>query len=129
MPSRELDPVVANAPAVSAEAAEARSILEREAGLRRNLTPRQLSMIALGGAIGTGLFLGSAVSVRLAGPGVILSYAVGAAIALALMWALAEMAVAHQRDSNRRADRVAQKKTEEHTSELQSRQYLVCRLI
>ncbi len=95
MPSRELDPVVANAPAVSAEAAEARSILEREAGLRRNLTPRQLSMIALGGAIGTGLFLGSAVSVRLAGPGVILSYAVGAAIALALIWALAEMAVAH----------------------------------
>ena len=52
-------------------------------------------MIALGGAIGTGLFLGSAVSVRLAGPGVILSYAAGGAIALALMWALAEMAVAH----------------------------------
>jgi amino acid permease len=48
------------------------AILDREAGLRRNLTPRQLSMIALGGAIGTGLFLGSAVSVRLAGPGVIL---------------------------------------------------------
>ena len=48
MPSRELDPVVANAPAVSAEAAGARSILDREAGLRRNLTPRQLSMIALG---------------------------------------------------------------------------------
>ncbi len=70
-------------------------ILDREAGLRRQLTPRQLSMIALGGAIGTGLFLGSAVSVRLAGPGVILSYAAGAMIALALMWALAEMAVAH----------------------------------
>jgi AAT family amino acid transporter len=71
------------------------AILDREAGLRRNLTPRQLSMIALGGAIGTGLFLGSAVSVRLAGPGVILSYTAGAAIALALMWALAEMAVTH----------------------------------
>ena len=52
-------------------------------------------MIALGGAIGTGLFLGSGLSVRLAGPGVILSYAAGAAIALALMGALAEMAVAH----------------------------------
>src|SRR6266852_7820169 len=95
MSSRELDPVVANARADSVEAAGARSILDREAGLRRNLTPRQLSMIALGGAIGTGLFLGSAVSVRLAGPGVNLSYAVGAAIALALMWALAEMALAH----------------------------------
>jgi len=32
------------------------AILEREAGLHRNLTPRQLSMIAVGGAIGTGLF-------------------------------------------------------------------------
>lgn len=52
-------------------------------------------MIALGGAIGTGLFLGSALSVHAAGPGVILSYAAGALIALMLMWALAEMAVAH----------------------------------
>jgi len=52
-------------------------------------------MIALGGAIGTGLFLGSAVTVRLAGPGVILSYAAGAVVALLLMWALAEMVVAH----------------------------------
>jgi len=52
-------------------------------------------MIALGGAIGTGLFLGSAVSVQVAGPAVILSYAVGALIALALMWALAEMTVVH----------------------------------
>lgn len=66
-----------------------------EAGLHRNLTPRQLSMIAIGGAIGTGLFLGSAISVRVAGPGVILSYAGAAAIALALMWALGEMTIAH----------------------------------
>jgi L-asparagine transporter-like permease len=71
------------------------SIADREGGLHRQLTPRQISMIALGGAIGTGLFLGSALSVKLAGPGVILSYAVGAALALAVMWALAEMAVAH----------------------------------
>jgi AAT family amino acid transporter len=70
-------------------------VLDREAGLQRQLTPRQLSMIALGGAIGTGLFLGSAISVRLAGPAVILSYAAGAVIALLLIWALAEMAVAH----------------------------------
>ncbi len=70
-------------------------VIDREAGLHRNLTPRQLSMIAIGGAIGTGLFLGSAISVRLAGPGVILSYVVGAGIAMTLMWALGEMAVAH----------------------------------
>lgn len=63
--------------------------------MQRRLTPRQLSMIALGGSIGTGLFLGSALAVKLAGPAVILSYAAGALIALLLMWALGEMAVAH----------------------------------
>src|ERR1700683_1629495 len=63
-------------------------ILDREAGLHRHLTPRQLSMIAIGGAIGTGLFLGSAISVKLAGPGVIFSYFAAAGLALCLMWAL-----------------------------------------
>jgi amino acid transporter, AAT family len=67
----------------------------REAGLHRELSARQISMIALGGAIGTGLFLGSAVSVKLAGPGVILSYAAASLVALALMWALAEMTLVH----------------------------------
>ncbi len=81
-------------PTSPATAAE-QEVLAREAGLHRNLTSRQLSMIAIGGAIGTGLFLGSAISVRLAGPGVILSYVAGAAIALTLVWALGEMAVAH----------------------------------
>ena len=75
--------------------AESTVILDREAGLHRNLTSRQLSMIAIGGAIGTGLFLGSALSVSLAGPAVILSYIAAAAIALALMWALGEMTLAH----------------------------------
>ncbi|MFQ5695412.1 MAG: amino acid permease [Terriglobia bacterium] len=71
------------------------SVAAREDALERRLTPRQLSMIALGGAIGTGLFLGSGISVRLAGPGVIFSYLLAAVIALVLAWALAEMAVAH----------------------------------
>jgi len=78
-----------------ASAPEGQAVLEREAGLHRNLTPRQLSMIAIGGAIGTGLFLGSAISVKLAGPAVILSYAGAAGIALCVMWALGEMTVAH----------------------------------
>jgi L-asparagine transporter-like permease len=69
--------------------------LEREAGLARQLTARQLAMIAIGGAIGTGLFLGSALAVRMAGPAVIVSYVIGAGIALLLMGVLAEMAVAH----------------------------------
>src|SRR6266849_245321 len=70
-------------------------VVEREAGLRRNLTPGQLAMIGLGSSIGTGLFLGSAISVKLAGPAVILSFVVGACIAVTMMWALAEMAAAH----------------------------------
>jgi AAT family amino acid transporter len=69
--------------------------VEREAGLQRNLTPGQLAMIGLGSTIGTGLFLGSAISVKLAGPAVILSFVGGACIALTMMWALAEMAAAH----------------------------------
>lgn len=68
---------------------------EREAGLHRNLTPWKMAMIGLGSSIGTGLFLGSALSVKLAGPAVILSFAIAALIALTMMWALAEMAAAH----------------------------------
>ena len=66
-----------------------------EQGLVRKLTERQMSMIAIGGAIGTGLFLGSALAVRTAGPGVILSYIFTSIIALLLMFCLSEMAVAH----------------------------------
>jgi L-asparagine transporter-like permease len=68
---------------------------DREAGLRRNLSPWQLTMIGLGSSIGTGLFLGSAIAVQLAGPAVILSFAGAGFIALTMMWALAEMAAAH----------------------------------
>ena len=70
-------------------------IIERERGLRRSLSARRLTMIAIGGAIGTGLFLGSGFAISLAGPGVLVSYAIGAVIALLLMGCLAEMTVAH----------------------------------
>lgn len=52
-------------------------------------------MLAIGGAIGVGLFLGSSVTVQLAGPGVIVSYLIGATIALVVAYSLAEMAVLH----------------------------------
>jgi L-asparagine transporter-like permease len=52
-------------------------------------------MLGLGSTIGTGLFLGSAIAVKLAGPAVILSFVAGALIALPMMWSLAEMAAAH----------------------------------
>lgn len=71
------------------------AILAREAGLQPSLTPGQLAMIGLGSSIGTGLFLGSAIAVKLAGPAVILSFIGAACIALTMMWALAEMAAAH----------------------------------
>lgn len=64
-------------------------------GLHRRLSQRQLTMMAIGGAIGVGLFLGSSVTIRLAGPAVILSYILGAGIALIMSYVLTEMAVVH----------------------------------
>ncbi len=66
---------------------------DQERGLKRQLSERQLTMIAIGGAIGTGLFLGSGVAVQLAGPAVLLTYLMGALIALIVTLALAEMTV------------------------------------
>jgi L-asparagine transporter-like permease len=71
------------------------ALLEQESGLQRHLTSSQLAMIAMGGAIGTGLFLGSGFAVGLAGPGVIISYILGVAICLVMMLALTEMTVVH----------------------------------
>jgi L-asparagine transporter-like permease len=70
-------------------------IVARERGLRRSLSARRMSMIAIGGAIGTGLFLGSGFAISLAGPAVLVSYCIGALIALLLIGCLAEMTVAH----------------------------------
>jgi len=70
-------------------------ISKREAGLHRRLTAGQMSMIAIGGAIGTGLFLGSKFAIGLAGPSVILSYTISGFITLLLMGCLAEMTIAH----------------------------------
>jgi L-asparagine transporter-like permease len=71
------------------------TIIQRESGLRRSLSARKLSMIAIGGAVGTGLFLGSGFAIGTAGPSVLLSYVIGALIALLLMGCLAEMTVTH----------------------------------
>jgi len=68
---------------------------ESSSELKRALTQRQLTMMTIGGAIGVGLFLGSSVTIRLAGPGVILSYLFSAVVALIVAYAIAEMAVTH----------------------------------
>lgn len=70
-------------------------IQQREGGLRRQLSSQQMTMIALGGAIGTGLFLGSKSAIGFAGPSVIVSYTIGGLIALMLMGSLSEMTVTH----------------------------------
>lgn len=71
------------------------NLIERESGLNRVLTKGQMIMIGLGGAIGTGLFMGSAIAINYAGPGVILSYVIAAFIAVIMMYSLSEMSVAH----------------------------------
>src|SRR5216684_1329330 len=87
------EPTIEHPPASMASSPT--TMVEQEGGLHRNLTPAQLAMIGIGSTIGTGLFLGSAISVKLAGPAVILSFVGGACLAVTMMWALAEMAAAH----------------------------------
>jgi len=61
--------------------------------LKRGLQNRHIQLIALGGAIGTGLFLGIGQAAILAGPSVILGYAVAGIIAFFIMRQLGEMVV------------------------------------
>ncbi|MBD8574564.1 amino acid permease [Pseudomonas syringae] len=63
------------------------------AGLTRGLSSRHIQLIALGGAIGTGLFLGSAGVLKTAGPAMILGYAIAGLIAFLIMRQLGEMVV------------------------------------
>src|SRR4030095_14861864 len=66
-----------------------------EQGLRHQLTAGQMAMVAVGGSIGTGLFLGSAPALNLAGPAVIISFVLAALINLTVALALGELACAH----------------------------------
>lgn len=68
---------------------------EPSSDLKRRLGPRQMAMLALGSSLGTGLFLGSAEAIGTAGPAVIISFAVGAAIAAIVAMALGEMVTVH----------------------------------
>ncbi|CCH79143.1 putative amino acid permease [Nostocoides japonicum T1-X7] len=62
-----------------------------QVGYKQSLGRRQVQMIALGGAIGTGLFLGSAAKMSSTGPALVVSYLVTGAIAYLLMRALGEL--------------------------------------
>lgn len=65
----------------------------KEQELKRGLSNRHIQLIALGGAIGTGLFLGIGPAAVMAGPAVILGYAIAGVIAFLIMRQLGEMVV------------------------------------
>lgn len=59
--------------------------------LERGLKARHIQLIGLGGAIGVGLFLGSATAIELAGPSVLLTYIIGGIAIYFIMRALGEL--------------------------------------
>ncbi|MFD5737118.1 amino acid permease [Streptomyces sioyaensis] len=63
--------------------------------LSNGLKQRHLSMIALGGVIGAGLFVGSREGIAAAGPSIVLAYAVSGALVMLVMRMLGEMAAAN----------------------------------
>ena len=67
--------------------------VEGEQTLKRGLQNRHIQLIALGGAIGTGLFLGIGPAIQMAGPAVLLGYGVAGIIAFLIMRQLGEMVV------------------------------------
>ena len=67
----------------------------QEHGLRHQLSAGQMAMLAVGGSIGTGLLLGSAAAMEIAGPGVILSFALAAFMSFTVTMALGELASVH----------------------------------
>ena len=67
--------------------------MQQEQGLKRGLSARHIRFMALGSAIGTGLFYGSASAIQMAGPAVLLAYLIGGAAVFMVMRALGEMAV------------------------------------
>ncbi|MEJ2768317.1 amino acid permease [Mycetohabitans sp. B46] len=69
------------------------AVVGTEATLQRGLENRHIQLIALGGTIGTGLFLGVAQTIKMAGPSVLLGYALAGGIAFLILRQLGEMVV------------------------------------
>jgi GABA permease len=68
--------------------------LQTASGLRHGLRQRHMTMIALGGVIGAGLFVGSGVVIKAAGPAAVISFAITGLLVVLVMRMLGEMAVA-----------------------------------
>src|SRR5580704_6691443 len=67
----------------------------QESGLRHQLSAGQMAMVAVGGSIGTGLLLGSATAIEIAGPAVIISYLLAGFISWTVTMAVGELSSAH----------------------------------
>src|SRR6476660_3884601 len=68
---------------------------DQEQGLKRELTARQMAMVAVGGSMGTGLLLGSGAAIQVAGPAVVLTFVLSALISWTVAMALGEMSAVH----------------------------------
>ncbi len=89
-PVTSTDPVGAGVAGASGQVSN--EALEEDGGLHRSLTNRHMQMIAIGGAIGTGLFVASGATVSTAGPGgALVAYAAIGLMVLLLMQSLGEM--------------------------------------
>lgn len=69
--------------------------ISHEGGLHHQLSAGQMAMVAVGGSIGTGLLLGSAAAIQIAGPAVILSFALAAFICWTVTMAFGELSSLH----------------------------------
>jgi proline-specific permease ProY len=74
--------------------------MQKDNQLKQGLTARHIRFMALGSAIGTGLFYGSADAIQMAGPSVLLAYILGGAIAYIIVRALGEMSVNNPQSSS-----------------------------
>ncbi|MFT3967568.1 MAG: amino acid permease [Sphingobium sp.] len=90
MTTSQLEPTAANVPLTGAEVYPG----EDEAQLGRSLKSRHVAMIAIGGIIGAGLFVGSSSAIAMTGPAVVLSYAIAGLLVMLVMRMLSEMAAA-----------------------------------
>lgn len=88
----EVDPEKNERPSASHSAVHEHGVVVEDR-LRRALSPRQVQMIAIGGTIGTGLFLGTGKALATGGPAsLLLCYAIVGAIVFVTMLSLGEMA-------------------------------------
>src|SRR5215207_99672 len=91
MPNNPNDEVAADQIDAGHAHASESALHAEDKGYHKTLKPRQLQMIAIGGAIGTGLFLGAGGRLASAGPSLVIVYAVCGFFAFLILRALGEL--------------------------------------